>query len=141
MRSFSGRPSAAMGRERTAAASSPGGTMRDTAEAGECAGGIGRAGDHRAGMQARAAQALRQAEPQRRLAAEQVLAAGDVEREAVRRIDHHDGRDAVAVFGDGVQQGGVGGVIDLLHPEIGNAGAGIGQRHARRRALPALPRG
>ena len=83
-------------------------------------------------MQPCPAQAARQAEPQRRLAAEKVIAAGDVEREAIGRIRHHDGRHAIAIVGYGIKQRGVSDVVNLLDPEVRNAGAGVSERDARR---------
>ena len=52
---------------------------------------------------------------QRGLAAEQMGAAGDVEKQAVRRIQRHQRREAVAPVGDGVQRRGVGGFIGIEH--------------------------
>ena len=87
------------------------------------------------------AQAAREAKPQLRLAAEQVIAAGDIERQAIGCIRHHDGRHAVAIVGHRIKKRGVSDVIHLLDPEIRNAGARVGQRNAGRKTgtlcLPA----
>ena len=52
----------------------------------------------------------------RGLAAEQMHAAGDVEKQAVRGIERHQRREAVAPIGDGVQRVGVGGFVGIVHP-------------------------
>ena len=52
----------------------------------------------------------------RGLAAEQMHAAGDVEKQAVRRIERHQRGKAVAPFGDGIQRVSVGGFVGIVHP-------------------------
>ena len=70
-------------------------------------------------------------EPHHRgLAAEQMRAAGDVEKQAVRGIERHQRGEAVAPIGDGVQRVGVGGFIGIIHLHLGADGAGIGERQA-----------
>ncbi len=53
---------------------------------------------------------------QRRFAAEQMGAAGDVEKQAMRGVERHQRREAIAPVGDVVQQAGVGGFIGIEHP-------------------------
>ena len=74
----------------------------------------------------RAAQHLHQ----RRFAAEQMGAAGDVEKQAMRGIERHQRREAVAPVGDVVQQVGVGGFIGIEYPYLRTDRAGIGERQA-----------
>ena len=57
-------------------------------------------------------------------------AAGDVEQQAVRRIQRHQRREAVAPAGDGVQGVSVGRFIGIVHPHLRTDGAGIGERQA-----------
>ena len=52
----------------------------------------------------------------RGLAAEQMGAAGDVEKQAMRGIQRHQRREAVAPVGDGIQRPGIGGFIGIEHP-------------------------
>ena len=51
----------------------------------------------------------------RGLAAEQMGAAGDVEKQAMRSIERHQRREAVAPVGDVIQRPGVGGFIGIEH--------------------------
>ena len=78
------------------------------------------------------------AEPraERRLAAEQMAAAGDVEHQAVRRIEGDGRRIALAGGGQPQQQAIVGAGIGLHHVEIRNPRPGIGQRQAGAEAQP-----
>ena len=71
---------------------------------------------------------------QRRLAAEQMGAAGDVEEQPVRRIERHQRREAIAPVGDIVQRLAVGGLVGIEHRQFRADGAGIGQRQADRKA-------
>ncbi len=52
----------------------------------------------------------------RGLAAEQMGTAGDVEKQAMRRIDRHQRRETIAPVGNGIQRPGVGGFIGIEHP-------------------------
>ena len=52
---------------------------------------------------------------QRGLAAEQMGAAGNVEKQAMRGIQRHQRGEAVAPVGDIVQRLGVGGLIGIEH--------------------------
>ena len=52
----------------------------------------------------------------RGLAAEQMGTAGDVEKQAMRRIDRHQRRETIAPVGDGIQRPGVGSFIGIEHP-------------------------
>jgi len=67
---------------------------------------------------------------QRRLAAEQMRATGDVEKQAVRRIERHQRREAVAPVGDVIQCLEVGGFIGIEHLQMRTDRACIGQRQA-----------
>ena len=49
----------------------------------------------------------------RGFAAEQMDTAGDVEKQAMRGIQRHQRREAVAPLGNGVQRLGIGGFIDI----------------------------
>ncbi len=53
---------------------------------------------------------------QRGLAAEQMGAAGDIEKQAVRGIQRYQRREAVAPVGDVIQRLGVGRLIGIEHP-------------------------
>ena len=64
------------------------------------------------------------------LAAEQMRAAGDVEEQAVRGIQRHQRREAVAPVGDGVQRLRIRGLIGVEHLDVRTDRAGIGQRQA-----------
>ena len=76
----------------------------------------GVAGDRGADGKALPRQCVAQHLHQRRFAAEQMGAAGDVEKQAMRGIERHQRREAVAPVGDVVQQAGVGGFIGIEHP-------------------------
>ena len=67
---------------------------------------------------------------QRGLAAEQMGAAGDVEKESMRRIECDQRRKTVAPVGDVFQRLAVGGFVGVIHREFGTDGAGIGKRQA-----------
>ena len=69
---------------------------------------------------------------QRGLAAEQMGAAGDVEKESMRRIECDQRRKTVAPVGDVFQRLAVGGFVGVIHREFGTDGAGIGERQADR---------
>ena len=130
----SSAPSADTGSGLTASASSPSATIlpgdmaRQRARADRGAGDRG--ADGKAAPRQRAADDLHQ----RGLAAEQMGAAGDVEEQAMRRIERHQRREAVAPVGDVVQRFGVGGFIGIEHRQFRADGAGIGERQADRKA-------
>jgi hypothetical protein len=42
--------------------------------------------------------------------------AGDVEKQAMRSIDRHQRREAVAPVGNGIQRAGISGFIGIEHP-------------------------
>ena len=67
---------------------------------------------------------------QRGLAAEQMRAAGDIEEQAMRGIQRHQRREAVAPVGDGVQRLRIGGFIGVEYLYVRTDRAGIGQRQA-----------
>ncbi len=64
------------------------------------------------------------------LAAEELRAAGDVEQNAVGRIERDERRIALAPFGDALDEFSVGRRIFGNDREIGMHGAGLRQRHA-----------
>ena len=64
------------------------------------------------------------------LAAEQMGAAGDVEKQPMRRIERHQRGKTVAPVGDVVQNGGIGGGIGIEHGYLGTDRPRIGQRLA-----------
>ena len=90
----------------------------------------GGAGDGGADRKTLRGQHAAQQPHHRGLAAEQMHAAGDVEKQAVRGIERHQRGEAVAPFGNGVQRVGVGGFIGIVHPHLRADGAGIGERQA-----------
>ena len=57
-------------------------------------------------------------------------AAGDVEKQPVRRIERHKRREAVAPVGDVAERLGIGGFIGVEHRQVRTDGAGIGERQA-----------
>jgi hypothetical protein len=67
---------------------------------------------------------------QRGLAAEQMGAAGDIEKQAVRGIERYQRREAVAPVGDIVQRLGIGHFIGIEHLQLRTDRAGIGQWQA-----------
>ena len=67
---------------------------------------------------------------QRGLATEQMGAAGDVEKQAMRGIERHQWRKAIAPVCDVIQRLGVGSFIGIEHLQLRTDGAGIGQRQA-----------
>ena len=66
----------------------------------------------------------------RGFAAEQMRRAGDVQQQPVRRIQGHQGREAVAPVGDMFQQRGIGFFVRRHDGKRLHHGAGIGQRLA-----------
>ena len=111
---------------------------RIIAVAGERPGGAGRIGDRCGHGQALAAQPGKQVRAQRRLAAEQMGAAGHVQPEGtaagarMAAIDGDVGRIALAPRGEILEQPGIGGGIGGPHLERRHHRAGIGQHHAGR---------
>ncbi len=67
---------------------------------------------------------------QRGLAAEQMRAAGDVEKQTMRRIERHQRRKTVAPVGDVVQGFAIGGRIGVEHFYMRTDRPRIGQRQA-----------
>ena len=67
---------------------------------------------------------------QRRLAAEQMGAAGDVEEETMRRIERHQRREAVAPVGDVFERLAVSGLVGVVHRKFRTHRARIGERQA-----------
>ena len=63
-------------------------------------------------------------------AAEQMRATGDVEEQAVRGIQRHQRREAVAPVGDGVQCLRIRGLVGIEYLYVRADRAGIGQRQA-----------
>ena len=61
-------------------------------------------------------------------------AAGDVEEQAVRGIERHQRREAIAPFGNGIQRLGIRSFIGIEHLQLRTDGAGIGERQADRKA-------
>ncbi len=66
----------------------------------------------------------------RGLAAEQMHAAGDVEKQAVRGIERHQRSETVAPRRNGVQRVGIRGLVGIVHLHLGADGAGTGERQA-----------
>jgi hypothetical protein len=66
----------------------------------------------------------------RSLAAEQMGAAGDVQEQAVGRIERHQRREAVAPVGNMIQRFAIGSLIGVEHLYVRTDGAGIGERQA-----------
>ena len=88
------------------------------------------AGNRRADGKALPGQRVAQHLHQFGLAAEQMRAAGDVEEQAVRGIQRHQRREAVAPVGDGVQRLRIRGLVGIEHLYVRADRAGIGQRQA-----------
>jgi hypothetical protein len=57
-------------------------------------------------------------------------AAGDIEQQAMRGIQRHQRREAVAPTGDGVQRENIGGFIGIEYAQLRTDGTGIGERQA-----------
>jgi hypothetical protein len=66
----------------------------------------------------------------RGLATEQMDTAGDIQKQAVRGIQRHQRREAVAPFGNGVERLGIRGFIGVEYFQARADGAGIGERQA-----------
>ena len=90
----------------------------------------GRAGDGGADGKTLRGQHVAHQPHHRGLAAEQMHAAGDVEQQAVRGIERHQRREAIAPTGDGVQRADIGGFVGVEHFQLRTDGAGIGERQA-----------
>ena len=96
--------------------------QRPRADRGAC--------DGRADGKTLPGQRARELSQQRRLAAEQMGAAGDVEEQPMRRIERHQRREAVAPVGDIFQRLAIGGLVGVIDRQFGTNGAGIGERQA-----------
>src|SRR5262245_48544643 len=70
------------------------------------------------------------------LAAEEMLAAADIEQNAVGRIDGDERRVALAAVGNGVEKAGVGRLVLRHGRESWMHGAGLRQREAGRESEP-----
>ena len=68
-------------------------------------------------------------------------AAGDIEQDAVRRIERDERRIALAPFRDGLEQPAVGRRVLRNDGETGVHGAGLRQRHAGPQAQSLRRRG
>ena len=73
---------------------------------------------------------------ERRLAAEQMRAAGDVEQQTIRRIEPDQRRIAVAPVGDGFEQTPVGLRIGVHDRQAWIHGARVGEPHADLKSEP-----
>ena len=87
-------------------------------------------GNGRADGKALPRQCPRELPQQRRLAAEQMGAAGDVEKQPMRRIERDQRRETVAPVGDVFQRLAVGRLVGIINRELRTDGAGIGKRQA-----------
>ena len=92
-------------------------------------------GDRRTDDKTLQGQGIAQQSEQRGLAAEQMGAAGDVEKEPMRGIERHQRREAIAPVGDVVQCLSIRRFIGVVHLQMRTDGAGIGERHADRKVL------
>ena len=101
-------------------------------------GRAGRIGDGGAGAKALRGQSRQQVAGERRLTAEQMRAAGDVEKQAVGWIETDQRCIAVAPVGDAFEQPAVGLEIGFDHRQLRIHGAGVGQAQAD---LQSEPRG
>ena len=99
-------------------------------------GAADRVGDRDAGAQTLLREPRDQIAGERRLAAEQMRAAGDVEQQAIRRIEADQRRIAVAPVGDGFEQTPVGLRIGVHDRQLRIHGAGVGEPHADLEAEP-----
>ncbi len=71
----------------------------------------------------------------RGLAAKQMGAAGDIQKQAMRRIERDQRRETVAPVGDVAERPGVGRLIGVEHCQMRTDGAGIGERQADGKAV------
>ena len=108
--------------------------QRGVAIARDAPGAAGGVGDRRAGVQALCGEAGEQVAAHGGLPAEQMGAAGDVEHEAVGRIEADQRRVAIAPVGDGVEQPAVRRLVARGDGEGGMHRARIGERHAEPQA-------
>ena len=92
----------------------------------------GGAGDGGADHKTLRGQEVAQVPHHRGLTAEQMSAAGDVEKQAVRGIERHQRRKTVAPFRDCLQRLRVGGRVGVEYPQMRADGAGIGERQTDR---------
>ena len=99
-------------------------------------GAADRVGNRDAGAQALLREPRDQIAGERRFAAEQMRAAGDVEQQAIRRIEADQRRVAVAPVGDGFEQAPVGLRIGVHDRQRRIHGAGVGEPHADLQAEP-----
>ena len=98
--------------------------------AGHRPGAHGSAGDGGADGKTLRGQRIAHQPHQRGLAAEQMRAAGDVEKQPMRGIERHQRRKAIAPFSNGIQRFGVGSFIGIEYLQLRADGAGIGERQA-----------
>ena len=82
------------------------------------------------GMETLPAKPLHQVAAHFSFAAEQMRAAGDVEKQSIRRIESDQRRITVAPVGDRVQQSCIGGLVRIDYRKRGIHRARIGERHA-----------
>ena len=93
--------------------------------------GIRRGGECRPGGQPQPRQPGDKVIDQRRLAAEQMRAAGDIEHQPMRRHRHHHRGVAIAAIGEPFEQRRIGGRIMRLRQQLGHPRPGIGEPHPR----------
>ena len=91
---------------------------------------IGRAGGRGACGKPRPRHAMQHVSAQSRLPAEEMRAAGNIEDQAIRRIERHERRPAVAIIGDGLEQRRIGGRIGIEHGDLRHSGTRIRERQA-----------
>ena len=67
-----------------------------------------------------------------RFAAEEMGAAGNIQHQAMRRIERHQWRPAIAEIGQPFETGRIGRHIERRDAQVRHAGTRIGQHQARR---------
>ncbi len=108
-------------------------------QAGRCAplkarqrpGRAGRGRDGGAGGEALRGQAADKRRAHLRGVAKQMRAAGDVQKQTLRRIERHDRREALAPAGDVIQQFQIGFIFGHTRGKRGDTRARISEREAR----------
>ena len=117
-------------RDRRVRAAGRGDARLRRAEAGERPGGARRVGEAKTGLDAEAGDPRRDLVHERRLAAEEVGAARDVEQQPVLAVHRAPGREAVAPEGEPLEPLPVRRRVGARCDEVGVQSAGVGKAHA-----------
>ena len=117
-------------RDRRVRAAGRGDARLRRAEAGERPGGARRVGEAETGLDAEPSDPRRDLVHERRLAAEEVGAARDVEQQPVLAVHRTPGREAVAPEGEPLEPLPVRRRVGARRDEVGVQSAGVGKAHA-----------